>query len=118
MWEPRNPAIVGRISPTPLLTVVEGRRARLRHRGVDVRLDCEGGEASERCRGRLTLKGGDEVLGRSGYSLAADQRHLVHVRLKGSLWPAFGSHKKTRVRAIVVAADGHGTRRGITLVHG
>lgn len=117
MWEPRNPAIIGRISPTPLLTVIKGRRVRLRHRGVDVRLDCEGGEVWERCRGRLTLKRGGKVLGSSGYSLAADQRHLVHVRLKRSVWSVFGSDKKTRVKAVVVASDGHGVRHGITLVH-
>ena len=118
MWEPRNPAIIGRISPTPLRTVIESKRVRLPHRGVKVLLGCEDGEASERCSGRLKLKQGGKVLRSAGYSLAADQRHLVQVRLKRPLQSVFRTHKKARVAAIVVASDGHSERRAITLVRG
>lgn len=115
-WEPENPAIVGRILPTPLRTVIESERIRVRHRSVKVLLACEGGEVSERCSGRLKLKQGGELLGSAGYSLAADQSHLVRVRLRRPLRSVPGTHKKARATAVVVASGGHGARRGITLV--
>ncbi len=116
MSEPSNPAIVGHISPTPLRTVIDSKRVRLPHSGVKVLLGCEGGEASERCSGRLKLKQGGKVLGSAGYSLAADQHHLVWVRLKRPLRSLFGTHKKAQVAAIVAAPDGQVERRDITLV--
>jgi streptogramin lyase len=116
VWEPKNPAIVGHISPTLQRTAIESERVRLRHRGVEVLLGCEGGEASERCSGRLKLKQGGRILGSVGYSLAADQRHLVRVRLKRPLRSVFGTHEKAHVTAIVVASDEHHAQHGITLV--
>lgn len=116
IWEPKNPAIVGRISPTPQRTVIKSKRARLRHGVVRVLLSCEDGAASERCNGRLALEHGGKALGGAGYSLAADQRRLVRVRIERPLRSVFGTRKKARAAAVVVASDGHSARRSITLV--
>lgn len=116
MWEPRNAAIVGRISPRPLQTTIRGRRLRLRHRDAMVPLNCGGGTAWQQCRGRLTLEQRSEIIGRARYSLAADQRHLVHIRLKHSLQSVFGYRKTARVTTVVISSDGHGRRRDVTLI--
>lgn len=116
IWEPKNPAIVGRISPTPQRTVIKSRRARLRHGVVRVLLSCEDGAASERCNGRLALEHVGNALGSTGYSLAADQHRLVRVRIERPLRSVFGNRKKARAAAIVVASNGRSARRSITLV--
>jgi virginiamycin B lyase len=115
-WEPKAPAIVGRIAPTPLRTVIGSGWAGLRRRGTKLRLNCKGGKASERCRGRLRLKRGEKLVGSVHYSLAADQSHLVRIQLKRRAWSMLRTHPRTRVMAVVTAFDGHGSHRGITLI--
>jgi virginiamycin B lyase len=118
VWEPRNPAIVGRVSPVPLTAAIAAKSARVRHGKAQVVLSCKGGNASDRCLGRLELKQHRQVVGSVHYSLAADQRKAARVRLPRHLGSTLGHRRKTRATAVAVASEGHGSRRSLVLAYG
>jgi hypothetical protein len=56
MWEPKNPAIVGRIRPAPLTTAVAAGRAALWRNRIEVAISCSNGNATETCKGSIAIK--------------------------------------------------------------
>ena len=114
-WEPPNPAIVGRVTPTPLTTALTAQRVVVKHHRAPVRLACEGGEASDRCVGRIELKLGGRVVADARYSLAADQRKEIPVRLRGDLAAALRRDERVRVKALALASHGRSSRRMVVV---
>lgn len=116
MWEPKNPAIVGRVSPTPLTTAILGKRSLVSGREAGVVLACEGGNASDRCRGKVELKLHGTPIGSSRYSLAADQRSTITIAVRPKLRSLMGRRMRARVLAKASASTGRTSRRELVLV--
>ncbi len=115
MWEPKNPAIVGRVAPTPLKSVVAAGTATVGSRGVRVPLACEGGDAWDHCRGQVAVKIGGKKVASAKYSLEADQvGQVLATFARGVKSPLHGVKKKAGLVS-VVASSGGGTRRQIRL---
>lgn len=118
LWEPKNPAIVGRVEPTTLKTVVTGDGATVGRRGVKVPLACGGGDAWSHCRGRISVKVGDRRIATAKYTLEADQaRGLVVPFARGVTAPLRGRRSKSATVA-VVATSGKGSSRPVSLRRG
>ncbi len=114
-WEPKNPAIVGRVGPTPLKSVVTAGTGTVGSRGVRVPLACEGGDAWNHCRGTIAVKVGGKKVASTGYSLEADQAiQVVATFAPGVKSPLRGAKKKAGLVSIV-ATSGGGSRRQVSL---
>jgi virginiamycin B lyase len=115
MWEPKNPAIVGRVAPTALKSAVVAGAGTVGSRGVRVSLACEGGKAWNHCRGRIAVKVGGRKVATAKYSLEADQvSQVLAPFVRGARSPLRGAKKK-RALVSVIAASGGGTRRQVSL---
>jgi streptogramin lyase len=115
MWEPKNPAIVGRVAPTPLKSAVVAGTGTVGSRGVWVPLACEGGDAWSHCRGRIAVKVGGRKVATAKYSLEADQAGQVLAPfVRGAKSPLRGAKKKGGLVS-VIASSGGGTRRQVSL---
>ncbi len=114
-WEPKNPAIVGRIAPTPLKSVVTADSGSVGSRGVRIPLACEGGDAWNHCRGTVTVKVGGKKVAAAKYSLETDQVSQVLVPLKRGTGSPLGGAERKAALVSTVATSGGGTRRQVTL---
>lgn len=113
--EPKNPAIVGRVAPTPLKSVVTASSGTIGSRGVRVPLACEGGDAWNHCRGQISVKVGGKKVATAKYSLEADQVSQVLVPLGRGAKSPLGGAKRKAALVSTVATSGGGTRRQVTL---
>jgi hypothetical protein len=115
MWEPKNPAIVGRVTPTPLKSVVTAATGTVGSRGVRVPLACEGGDAWNHCRGAVTVKVGGKKVASAKYSLEADQAAQVLAKFAAGIKSPLRGGTKRAGLVSVVATSGGGTRRQVSL---
>jgi hypothetical protein len=115
MWEPKNPAIVGRIAPTPLKSVVTAATGTVGSRGVRVPLACEGGDAWNHCRGQIAVKVAGKKVATAKYSLEADQVSQVLATFAPGVESPLRGGKKKAGLVSVVATSGGGTRRQVSL---
>jgi virginiamycin B lyase len=113
-WEPKNPAIVGRIAPTPLKSVVTAATGTVGSRGLRVPLACEGGDAWNHCRGQIAVKIAGKKVASAKYSLEADQVSQVLATFSPGVKSPLRGDKKVGLVS-VVASSGGGTRRQVTL---
>jgi streptogramin lyase len=115
VWEPTNPAIVGRVAPTPLKTVVTAGQATVGRRGVKAPVACEGGDASDHCQGRITIKGNGRMIATVKFSLEADQARGLVVPFARGVKSPLGGRKSMAATVTVVAGAGEGSRRKVSL---
>jgi virginiamycin B lyase len=115
MWEPKNPAIVGRVAPTPLKSTVVAGTGMVGSRGVWVPLACEGGGAWNHCRGRIAVKVGGMKVATAKYSLEADQVSQVLAQFVRGAKSSLRGAKKKGGLVSVIAKSGGGARRRISL---
>lgn len=114
-WEPKNPAIVGRVAPTPLKSAIVAGTGTVGSRGVRVPLACEGGDAWNHCRGRIAVKVAGKKVATAKYSLEADQvSQVLAPFVRGAKSPLHGAKKKGGLVS-VIAKSGGGTRRRVSL---
>jgi streptogramin lyase len=115
MWEPKNQAIVGRVAPTALKSAVTAGTATVGSRGVRVPLACEGGDATDHCRGQIAIKVGGKKVASARYSLEADQAGQVLVPFAPGVKSPLRGGKKKAGLVSVVGTSGGGTRRQVSL---
>ncbi len=115
MWEPPNPAIIGRVEPTRLKAVVTSANGTVGRYGVRVPLACEGGDAWNHCRGRVSVKlGGRKVASRT-YSLEADQISGLLIPFSRNVNASLGGRARHTALVSVVPRSGGGSRRKVDL---
>jgi streptogramin lyase len=118
MWEPKNPAIVGRIKPAPLTTAVAAGRAALRRIRIDVAISCSNGNVTETCKGSIAIKLNGKQVAKSRYSVPIDTSRKVPVRrIAGVSSLVKATLGKRRALAIVRPDASKVRRRAITLIH-
>jgi virginiamycin B lyase len=117
LWEPENPAIVGRVAPAPLTTAVAAARAPVWRNRIDAPISCGNGDASETCQGTIEAKIRGKRLARSRYSVPIDSSRQVMVRRIGRVRSLLEAMTMTQRALIIVRPDsGKSTRRAVTLV--
>jgi len=117
-WEPKNPAIVGRIRPAPLTTAVAVRRAALWRNRIDVAISCGNGNVTETCRGSIAIKLNGKQVAKSRYSVPIDTSRKVPVRRTAGVSSLVkATLGKSRALAIVRPDAGKAKRRAISLIH-
>jgi hypothetical protein len=114
-WEPQNPALVGRVVPTQLRSVVTTARATVGSHGVRVPLACEGGDAWNHCRGRVAVKVGSRKIATARYSLEADQAQRFLVPFAPGIKSPLGTRRSIAASVAVVATSGKGSSQKVSL---
>lgn len=116
LWQPKNPAIVGRVAVAPLTTTVTAGAASVWRNRANVPIACSEGNAAESCRGTVEVKVGGRVVGRDRYVVPVDYTRQWPAKRLGhipSLLKLVG--KRRRGLAIIRPDAGGRLRRSISL---
>jgi hypothetical protein len=116
LWEPKNPAIVGRIMLAPLRTAIAVGRTPVWPNRVEVPLSCSEGTASETCRGSIEVKIRGKRVARSRYTVPIDSSRRAVVKRIARV-PSLRKVTAKRHRALIVVRPDTGgrLRRGVNL---
>jgi hypothetical protein len=117
VWEPEKPAIVGRITVTPLRAAVAKDRAPVWRNRVNVPISCTEGDASETCEGWVEVKVGGRTVARSRYLAPSDSMRQNAVRRVPHAPSLLKAISKRRRALIVLHPDTGGrVRRTLDLL--
>ncbi len=117
MWEPKNPAIVGRIRPVPLTTAIAAVRTLLWQNRADVAISCGDGIVTEICKGSIAIEVSGKRVARSRYSVPIDSSRQVAVRRVAAVSSLLKATIGKRRALVVVRPDAARTsRRAVTVV--
>jgi virginiamycin B lyase len=117
VWKPEKPAIVGRITVTPLRAAVAKDRAPVWRNRVNVAITCTEGDASETCEGWVEVKVGGRTVARSRYLASSDSMRQNAVRRVPHAPSLLKVISKRRRALIVLHPDTGGrVRRALNLL--
>jgi virginiamycin B lyase len=112
-WEPSNPAIIGRVEPTPLTTAVAARHATLLRNRIDVAIACRDGNVNQICKGSIAIKLNGRQVAKSRYRVPVDTSLEVPVRRLGGISSLLKSTRGNQRAVVLLHPDEGKVRRHV-----